>query len=436
MTGLLAILAMQLCLASARAQNKPAASNAPPSNRFLFVLDVSAAMKKHSAEVNKAVENIIWNSASGQIHRGDTLGFWTFNTNLYTGLYALQTWLPENIDEVALMTKEFLRQQKYAGGSRSDLAMSGVMEVVKRSDIITVFVISTGAGKFQGTPFDDDLNALQKQVLADNRGSHLPVVTVLQGKGGKLFRYTATMLPWPVVIPEVPIAVRVPAPAPEANAMQAAQAKPAPAAPANPVQQPPPVAATVPAKMPATNAPPPANPLPQVANVPPANIPKVVTPATAPPEAKLPAERANMLPRPINAPLSAQPGPPPSQPDAIAASEPPINANPPIRQTPTPTPAARKPTVTPPAQPNASSSVAALNTNTPPTRAKATNSSAAKTQTAAAVPGIFAGKSRIYLIAGVAMLALAGLLIVLMVIRGRAYRPSLISTSMGGPPKR
>ena len=442
---MLAALAILICRPGARAQNrtsapapaKPSATNSIPSNRFLFVVETSTAMKKYSADVDKAVESIIRNSASGQLHRGDTLGFWTFNTNLYTGMYALQNWVPDNIDEIALMTKEFLRQQAYVKGSRLDLAVSGLMEVVKRSDIITVFLISPGEGKIQGTPFDEDLNALRKQILADNKGSHMPVVTVLQGKGGNLFRYTANMLPWPVVIPEVPIAVKLPAAAPDSKPVQTAQAQSAPAAPANPVQQPPPASATVPAVNPAlqVNAPPPANQLPVAANLPPAtSVPKVVTPATAPPEAQPAAQRASMLPHPVNAPLSAAPGPPLSQPDAIAASETPVNANPPIRQA--PTPAAPKPAVTPAAQSNASSPLAAVNTNAASARVKATNSTAAKAQPAAAMPGIFSGKSKYYLIAGVAMLALALGLIIRMVIRGRAYRPSLISTSMGGPPKR
>ena len=399
-------------------------------------------MKKHAAEVSKAVDKIIRNSASGQLRRGDTLGMWTFNTDVYSGQYALQTWLPDNLDEISLLTEEFLKQQKYGKASRFDLAMSGVLEVVKNSDIITVIIISTGDGKAQGTPFDDDLNALYKQIQVDNRGSHLPVATVLQGKGGKLIRYTANMLPWPVVIPEVPIAVKVVAPAPVTT----------PPATTPPVQQPLPIAATTPtAIQPATITPAgvtptntvpqqAVNPLPTPVIVPPPSVQPAITPATAPPEAHPPNERANMQSRPVNAPLSAAPGPPPSQPDAIAASEPvvqpavqPVTA-PPIRQAPTGVGAS--PSVVPKPEPVPPPQVADSKTAPKPVAPRAANTNATKAQTAAAVPGTGLGNTKTYLIAGVAMLLVAVGLIARMVIRGRAYRPSLISNTMGGPPKR
>jgi hypothetical protein len=410
----------------APAPAKKTATNAAPSNRFLFVVDTSSGMKKHAAETSKAVDSIIRNSASGQMRRGDTLGLWTFNTDLYTGLYPLQTWLPENLDEVALMTQEFLKQQKYGKACRFDLAMSGVMEIVKRSDIITVFVISTGEYRMQGTPFDAEINAQYLQLQKDNKGSHMPVVTVLQGKGGKLFRFTANMLPWPVVIPEVPIAVKMAAPA----SVQIAQTT---------ATTPPPVvvAANGPQTLqPATVTPPVTTP---PANIPPANAPQIITPATAPPQALPSREHANLLPRPPAAPLSALPGQPSAQQEPIAAAEP--TAIPSMRQTPPavasrpnpdPAPAQKPPVMTPPPAPV----TAAVRTNAPTNQARGTNTSAAKPQTAAAIPGVDGGKAKIYLIAGAALLALAGLLIVRMVIRGRAYRPSLITNSLGGPPKR
>lgn len=433
-------LTFTLFLSSLQAQNKasappvkPKATNDVPSNRFLFVVDTSASMKKHAADSTKAVEGIIRDSASGQLHRGDTLGMWTFNSDLHTGLYALQTWLPENLDEISLMTLEFLKQQKYVGASRFDMAVAGVLEVVRRSDIITVFIISNGEGRMQGTPFDNDINALYDRIQSDNKHSHMPVVTVLQGKGGRLIRYTANVLPWPVVIPEVPIAIKMPGSeagaktvaekAPEASKTPA----PAVAAVTNATQTVQPKVATpsaTPAAVTAVQPPPIANPAP-----PPQTVP---TPATAPVEARQQPEHANLMPHPANAPLSAKPGPPPSQPEEIAAEQP--KMNPPIRQAPA---QSKPPPLTAPPQQAAASPPMSGTGKTPAAASKThgTNSNAANT-TAAAVASGPMNRSKIYLISGAAMLGLAVVLIIRLVIRGRAYRPSLISNTMGGPPKR
>src|SRR5262245_48693294 len=86
-----------------RAQGQPApatttrpAATAVTSNRFLFVMDTSAAMKSHAYDMVAAVMKTIRSSASGQIHNGDSVGVWTFNEDVFTGNLALQTWAVED----------------------------------------------------------------------------------------------------------------------------------------------------------------------------------------------------------------------------------------------------------------------------------------------------------------------------------------------------
>ena len=88
------------------------------SNRFLFVVDISAGMRSHSADIRGAVETILRSSANGQLHPGDTIGVWTFNEDIHTGLLPLQTWVPQDSEEIILRTSEFLRQQHFDKRSR------------------------------------------------------------------------------------------------------------------------------------------------------------------------------------------------------------------------------------------------------------------------------------------------------------------------------
>ena len=165
-------------------------------------------MKSGSAEVLRAVDEVIRSSASGQMHPGDTLGVWTFNRELYPGVMPLQDWKPEDKNEIASRTLEFLKKQRYGKESRLDAALDGMFAVIKNSDIITVFIISNGQSPMRGTSFDQQINALYAESIKEMKRGRKPIVTVLQAKRGKIIRYTVNALPWPVVIPEVPIAIK------------------------------------------------------------------------------------------------------------------------------------------------------------------------------------------------------------------------------------
>jgi hypothetical protein len=269
--------------AAAYAPKKPAPA-AKQGNRFLFIVDVSSSMEKHRDEELSVVDEILRSNANGQLHQNDTIGVWTFNTEIFTGNLPLQVWLPEQRQEIALRTEEFIREQPFRKKSRFDVALSGMFQVIKNSDIITVFIISNGDGKMQGSPFDDEINALYLQNVKEMKHGRTPVVTVLEAKGGKIVKYTVNAVPWPVIVPELPVVLKAEAEPPAAPAapLVAAAPKPAPIIPA-PVPQPPPMVASTPAAIP-TNLPPIVtthpSPPPMAQSVPvaiPTNLPPIVT---------------------------------------------------------------------------------------------------------------------------------------------------------------
>ena len=140
-----------------------------PANRFLFIVDTSASMEHHSREVQQLVVDLLASSASGQIHFGDTIGLWTFNADVYTGNLPLQKWLPADGWKVSARIADFLRQQRYGNKSRFDKVLADMFEIIKISDVITVFLISNGEGKMQGSPFDAEINAAYKENLKEMR---------------------------------------------------------------------------------------------------------------------------------------------------------------------------------------------------------------------------------------------------------------------------
>lgn len=198
----------------------------PEGNRFLFIVDTSANMQQHSLEVRQLLVDLFASSANGQIHPGDTLGLWTFNADVYTGGLPVLRWIPGEEWQVAARMADFLQHRHYGKKSHLDAALTDMYQIIKMSDIITVVLISDGQGTMRGTPFDADINAAYKRCLKETKHSHMPVVTVLLAKAGKVTKYSVTSLPWPVVFPEVPPAEK-PVVAQKPSTNSATSAKPA-----------------------------------------------------------------------------------------------------------------------------------------------------------------------------------------------------------------
>src|SRR5581483_6686493 len=305
---LLALLAGCLPAISARAASDSTLS----SNRFLCVFDISAPMHKQAAAVRKAFQDFIDSRASGQLHYGDTIGIWSFDSELHTGYLPLQVWASGEEDEITLRIQEFIKQQPVGSASHLGAAMDGIKEIAASPDMLTVLIFSTGESPISGTPFDDAINAEYQRDLKDMGRARMPIVTVLQARHGKFLKYTVNALPWPIVIPELPIAIKM-ATAKPAVAVPAAQVAPVPVMPApkpaqtSAAEPPPPTPAPAPMPLPAPAS------SPNTAAVSPDLAP------APPPSMAMPSPAA-----PVTAPLRTQPKPAPSVAPMAAVSSPPL----------------------------------------------------------------------------------------------------------------
>jgi hypothetical protein len=428
-------LAIVLCATGLQAQNLPTpaipysalAPTTVTSNRFLFIVDTSAGMRSHVNDLVQAVLKVVRTSASGQMHSGDTIGVWTFNNDLYAGSIPLQTWAPEDAEEIALRTGEFLRQQRYEKNSRFDLMLSAMSEVVKKSDkvLLTIFIMSDGKSPMKGTRFDQEINLQYLQCAKDMGRNPMPVVTVLEAKAGKVIAYTVNALPWPIVVPELdyslpPVVAKAPA-ALATNAAAPVRQQQPPAKPAAPAAPQPTVATVPPATVvqPLATVPPPVAAPAAVPVAPPVTAVAPPPVMTAPVAAPRPAET---LPVPVVNPL-AQPASKPVDTQPAVAALPPV------------APAAAPRSV--PAAAPAPASAAPVNTATKPTEiAKADSKATAADKTpapdsvsmqaVALFQHYFEGPRKFYFIGGGGALVLALVLLLMLVVR-RSRRPERIS---------
>ena len=304
-------------------------------NRFLFIVDTSSAMSGCSSAAVQDVVELLASDMRGEFRQGDTIGLWTYNDKLHLE-FPMQVWSKADKSAIVDEMAAFLRGRRCEKRAHLEKVMPALNQVIRSSERITVVLISDGTGSIQGTPFDKDINNLQKKYSRELRAAHVPFVTVLAGRDGAVFDYTINY-PGLVAIPhtanpEMPAETNAPVAAAIPNPATNVPAKPRPmrsiimSSATNVVH----AAAPAPAIVAAPVAAPPAPPL-------------AVAPVSAPPPvaavAPAPASQpANAVPAP-SAREIAPPQTPPAPPPIVARQNPepaggtPLPHAPPVRVT-------------------------------------------------------------------------------------------------------
>jgi hypothetical protein len=112
----------------------------------------------------------------------------------------MQVWTKKAKNTIVSNVADFLRGHPYEKRAHLDKVLPALDQVIRNSQKVTILFVFDGNGKIQGTPFDTDINDLQKQYARDLHAAHLPFITVLVARGGAVFDYTINY-PGMVVIP-------------------------------------------------------------------------------------------------------------------------------------------------------------------------------------------------------------------------------------------
>ena len=174
------------------------------SNRYLIVVETSSAMRKRGNGILETVNALIMNGMKGQMRSGDTLGIWTYSDKLHAGEFPLQTWKPENRKKVAENANYFIKGAKFEKKSRLDMVLPAVQELVRNSDYLTVLFLTDGTGKFNGTPFDKEINDSFVTWKAEQERKQMPFLTVLRATKGVITHHGVVPVPWTWEMPPLP----------------------------------------------------------------------------------------------------------------------------------------------------------------------------------------------------------------------------------------
>lgn len=126
----------------------------PTGNRYLLVVDTSSAMGKLEHGGRQAVFDLIHSGLQEMMRPGDTFGVWTFQEEVYAGVFPIQVWNPAERVALASRVGTFLKGHPYKGKARLDAAFSRVMTLVRGvKDVNIIFVCSPNAQTKDLGPF-------------------------------------------------------------------------------------------------------------------------------------------------------------------------------------------------------------------------------------------------------------------------------------------
>jgi hypothetical protein len=193
------------------------------ANRFLFIFDTSAEMKKRLPAVRVEVNDLFSMSLGGQLHAGDSLGVWTFDRDLRTGQFPLQHWNPEDAATIASDINKLVGRQHYANATRFGALQPQLNQLIQNSARLTVLIFCDGGDEIKWTPFDTGINQVFQQRLAEQKKARQPFILVLRTQFGEYAGCTMNFPPGMVSVPEFP---PLPKPAPPSQPPPAPVIKP------------------------------------------------------------------------------------------------------------------------------------------------------------------------------------------------------------------
>jgi hypothetical protein len=202
---LLALLVAWLTAVDSSAQTATSTNSNPPApERFLIIVETSAAMQKRADNVRMVVGSVIANGLKGQMPSGGTVGLWTFNEQLFAGLMPLQLWTPATRQRVAQKVVQVLEQQKNEKSSRLAAIWPAITNLVANSEHLTLLLVTSGSDPISSTPYDALITESFSKNAEQQRKSNMPFLTILRAAKGQIVAFAVNTPPWPLEVPEYP----------------------------------------------------------------------------------------------------------------------------------------------------------------------------------------------------------------------------------------
>jgi hypothetical protein len=165
---------------------------------------MTKAMQKRAQGTVGTVQQLLTGGMGGQLRTGDSIGLWTYNDELYAGMFPVQQWTPKTHRHIVARILAFLQEQKFEKSADLQKVLPSLEGIIKDSEYITVVLISDGSEKIHGTPYDARINDFYKIWRSEQQNAHMPFVTILRAKAGKFTDFTVNPAQWSLEMPPLP----------------------------------------------------------------------------------------------------------------------------------------------------------------------------------------------------------------------------------------
>ncbi len=184
------------------------AQPATSSNRFLFIVDVSAGMKPFDKGVRDSVFDLIFSGVRGALTNGDTYGLWLVNDRNDTS-FPMELWKLKFAMENATKATLYVKSRGFKGKPGLNAAFADAARVVENVKDLTVILISNGETPIHGTPFDEMINDAFLNLAPAMRRNKATLNTTLSARDGKFVGWAVNSPDFLVVLPEIPKRVKL-----------------------------------------------------------------------------------------------------------------------------------------------------------------------------------------------------------------------------------
>lgn len=180
-------------------------SRAEPAGggRWLLVFDTSSTMKKRLPGTEAALKHFIATSADGQIQAGDSVGVWFFDQQL-NGQFPTWNWDPALTGTTSSNLCTYLRGLRHRQDSNLGLLQAPLNRVVANSQRLTIVIFSDGQSQIIGTPYDEGINQTFRDTQAERKKSQQPFVVVMRTQFGQYIGCTLNFPPGSIMLPPFP----------------------------------------------------------------------------------------------------------------------------------------------------------------------------------------------------------------------------------------
>ena len=173
--------------------------------RWLLIFDASSAMKKRLPATEAELMKIFKTSLDGYLKTGDEVAVWTFDQQTRSGQFPMATWQPADAPTLFTNLTTFLRKQKYSGETSLAALQPTLGKVIENSQRLTVIIFCDGQSEINWTPYNDGINQTLKQNFAERKKVSQPIVLLFRTQEGKFTACTVNFPPGGINLPQFPL---------------------------------------------------------------------------------------------------------------------------------------------------------------------------------------------------------------------------------------